>query len=190
MGFCDLEREINMKEIVKVGNKYNRLTAIKFVEMRGTQQYWLFHCDCGKKKVICAGFAKRGKSKSCGCLQREVAKEIGKNIKIHGMHGTRTHRSWMAMKNRCLNKNAERYNYYGGRGITICKEWLKFENFYSDMGVRPQGKSIDRINNNGNYLKSNCKWSTPKEQANNRRRRNVSNWYLEKRNATERYIIA
>lgn len=87
----------------------------------------------------------------------------------HGMYGTRIYHSWSAMKMRCLNPNYKEYNHYGERGITICPRWMKFENFYKDMGDVPVGKSIDRINNNLGYYKENCKWSTPKEQANNRR---------------------
>jgi hypothetical protein len=73
------------------------------------------------------------------------------------------------MKNRCFNKDAHNYKYYGGRGITVCKRWLKFENFYNDMGERPKDKTIDREDNEGGYKPSNCKWSTLKEQANNKR---------------------
>jgi len=78
--------------------------------------------------------------------------------------------SWCCMKQRCLNPNAIGYHRYGGRGITICGRWLEnFDNFCQDMGERPEGMTLDRINNDGNYESSNCKWSTPKEQANNRR---------------------
>jgi hypothetical protein len=80
-----------------------------------------------------------------------------------------TNTSWEAMKARCSNPNNNRYKNYGGRGIKVCKRWMKFENFLKDMGLRPDGLSLDRINNNKNYIPSNCKWSTQKEQANNRK---------------------
>jgi len=94
---------------------------------------------------------------------------VYKHKKIHGMYGTKTYCSWASMKQRCLNKKCNEYKDYGGRGITICREWMKFENFYEDMGERLEGKTLDRIDNNGNYEPNNCKWSTPKEQNNNNR---------------------
>ena len=107
-----------------------------------------------------------------GCLDEltdRKDKKTGKFIKTHGMCGTKIHKSWAAMKERCCNKNCKSYYNYGGRGITVCPEWLEFENFYKDMGDMPEGLTLDRIDNNGDYNKDNCKWSTKKEQQNNRR---------------------
>lgn len=87
----------------------------------------------------------------------------------HGMYGTRTNRSWEAMKRRCLNPKANNYSDYGGRGISIPDKWLKFEGFYEDMGERPEGMSLERINNSVGYSKDNCRWATQKEQNNNKR---------------------
>lgn len=150
------------KPIIKKGDRYGKLTAIIFVKKKNSIQYWLFKCDCGNEKVILVSNVSRGFVKSCGCLQKE-------NRIKHGMFGTRTYRSWDAMKQRCLNPNNIAYRYYGERGITICEEWLIFQNFYRDMGERPVGKTLDRIKNDKGYYKKNCKWSTPKEQANNTR---------------------
>lgn len=91
----------------------------------------------------------------------------------HGMHNTKTYHSWEQMKQRCLNPKATRYPTYGGVGITICERWSEFKNFYEDMGIRPAGTTLDRINPYGNYEPNNCRWATYKEQVHNRRRNHV-----------------
>ena len=153
------------KPTIKKGDKFNKLTAIEFrYKDKKSYQYWLFRCDCGNEKLIRVSNIKSGHIKSCGCSR------IGmKNGIKHGMINTGTYRSWCAMKTRCLNKNDEHYEGYGKRGITVCQEWMKFEKFYLDMGERPQGKSIDRMDNNKGYYKKNCRWSFHKQQCNNRR---------------------
>jgi hypothetical protein len=87
----------------------------------------------------------------------------------HGMHATRTYKSWRSMINRCTNPNTPGYASYGGRGITVCDRWLIFEPFLADMGVRPEGRTLDRINNDGNYEPGNCRWATRFEQQRNKR---------------------
>ena len=161
------KKSYSTKPIIKKEDKYNKLTAIKFNHKKKIRQYWLFRCDCGNEKVILVTDVKRGMTKSCGCLYKISNKKKGFK---HGMCKTNTYNSWCSMKRRCLNKNAYNYKSYGGREIVICSEWMNFENFYKDMGERPIGKTLDRINNNKGYYKKNCKWSTPKEQSNNTRK--------------------
>lgn len=142
------------------GQRYGRLTAIEFSgRERHGWAVWRFRCDCGKELTALAANARYGTTKSCGCLR----------IK-HGMNGTKEYHSWIGMLSRCRDPNNAGYKDYGGRGITVCDRWTKFENFFADMGLKPSpSHSIDRIDNNGNYEPSNCKWSTPEEQSNNQR---------------------
>ena len=130
---------------------------------------WLCICDCGNKKIVKSQTLRDGQSKSCGCLNRDVQRQkcIDRNTS-HGLSKTRTYRIWSGMIQRCFNKNNHKYNIYGARNITVCKSWLKFANFYRDMGECPPHHTLDRINTNGIYKPSNCRWATQKTQQNNR----------------------
>lgn len=148
------------------GKRYGMLTVVKY-DGNGR---WTVKCDCGNVKHMLTRNFKYGQNKGCGC-------QTGKKSGTHNMHDTRIYGIWEGMKARCQNPNNIYYHNYGGRGISLCSEWQKFDNFYKwsmENGYNDK-LTIDRINSNGNYEPSNCQWSTRKAQANNTRR----NHYIE-----------
>lgn len=143
------------------------LTLIKFHHKDWQSNYYnLYQCICGNQKVIRGASVKFGEIQSCGCLQKKGAHDRWFK---HGLTNTPEYTSWEHMNDRCLNPNFKQWKDYGGRGIQICKEWKDFKIFLRDMGKRPKNHTLDRINNNGNYEPSNCKWSSRAEQSLNRR---------------------
>ena len=158
------------------GEKYNRLTIIEEVEQIGYMRYFKCKCDCGNMWQGKLQSLRSGLTKSCGCLHKETASHTYiNNFTKHNNTSkgkwTTEYTTWNCMKNRCYDSKNIRYKHYGGRGIVICDRWLKsFNNFLEDMGPKPTPlHSIDRINVNGNYEPTNCRWSTTKEQNNNKR---------------------
>lgn len=153
------------------GKKFGRLTVKEFLYKQNKCNFWKCICDCGNEIVVRQKDLRRGHTKSCGCYQRERAKEA--NTK-HNLVGSKIYNTYLRMKQRCFDKNCERYKNYGGRGVTICDEWLDkengFINFYNwayENGYN-ENLSIDRIDVNGNYEPSNCRWITMEEQARNK----------------------
>lgn len=156
------------------GERFGRLTVESIGAKKGNEYTWICRCDCGSTKAVKGSKLKSGRTRSCGCLHNEVMAKIGKSQKKHGMTGSPEYRAWSLMKSRCLNPNNPRYAEWGGRGITVCKEWINsFEAFYAAVGPRPAGEkrrwSLGRINNFGNYEPGNVEWQDPKTQARNRR---------------------
>lgn len=156
------------------GQRFGRWTLIRRdgVTAWGRPQ-WLVQCECGTSKSIEVSSIARGDSASCGCLQKQVATA---RWTTHGLMGTRAHACWKSMKARCLNPLETGYKYWGGRGITICEKWLTFEGFFEDMGEAPEGMTIGRRDNDGNYEPGNCRWETQVQQQRNRRSNRRLSW--------------
>lgn len=154
------------------GQRFGRLLVRSFVETRGKstkKAYWLCTCDCGNECVTSGANLRSGSTKSCGCLYDTAT---GKSRSWHGMSRSKTYATWASIQARCYNPNQSCYSKYGALGVTVCARWRRsFEDFLADMGERPPGKTLDRINPFGNYEPQNCKWATHEEQSLNKRGR-------------------
>lgn len=157
--------------------RYNHLILLAELPERNLygQVRWLCLCDCGKFLIADRGNVTSGRTAACGC--QRVARGKTKIATKHG-HTWRgpkgrspTYSTWEAMHRRCSDPNHESYPYYGGRGIKVCDEWRDFAVFLKDMGERPEGKTLDRLDNGGNYCKINCRWATPSQQNANKRKK-------------------
>ena len=152
------------------GKVFGKLTVLKFHSIKDHKALWECICECGTKTISRGDHLRNGRSRSCGCL--------GGCPITHGCHrrGLKSpaYKSWANMMQRCTNPNSDWYHCYGGRGITVCEEWKDFRNFLRDMGERPAGLSLERINNDKGYSPDNCKWATTSEQNANKRPCNTS----------------
>lgn len=156
------------------GIRFGRWTVISLSGTRRqknyTRRFWNCVCVCGAVRKVSSMGLLSGSSKSCGCMRLDIINRPLTHGHVRNGRSTKTYRAWIAMKQRCLNPKHKYYKHYGGRGIRVCRRWLKFENFLEDMGIAPPGLSIERINNKtGNYTPSNCKWDTVRNQSRNRR---------------------
>lgn len=150
------------------GKKFGRIKVLYFVpDDSGYSKFWCV-CDCGKEKLIMAQSLIRGSIVSCGCYQKERISQLS-TVHGHGKTGvlrSKTYSSWAAMMDRCeWGGHKIMYSKYGAKGIRVCNEWHDFTNFLRDMGERPDGTSIDRINNSLGYFKENCRWATRRQQS-------------------------
>ena len=165
---CEVRSNMGMVKVRRnlVGMVFGRLTVLSqaadHVKPNGKRRAkWLCQCSCGSEpKSIEQANLFYGNVQSCGCLKFDIE---------HGLCKSKTYKSWAGMFDRCNNPKDHGYHNYGGRGITVCVRWKKFENFLEDMGECPEGLSLDRINVNGNYEPSNCRWTNRSEQAYNQR---------------------
>jgi hypothetical protein len=147
------------------GLRVGRLT-VKSLDLTKKHRSWLCVCDCGVTKSVYACSLKAKTTVSCGCFQREW---VSAKFKKHGKSKTPIYRLWHNVMQRCYNPKNPDYENYGARGVKVSEDWQNFENFYSDMGEKPEGLSLEREDNEKNYSKENCKWGSTKEQALNKR---------------------
>lgn len=146
------------------GRVFGELTVVERAASRNGNTYYVCTCTCGSVKAVLAKNLQNGRTKTCGCIR---------GTEQHGYRYTSTYRSWISMRQRCLNPKATGYKNWGGRGVTVCDRWDKFSLFLLDMGERPPGTTLERLENDGNYEPGNCIWGTYKQQANNRRNKST-----------------
>lgn len=153
----------------RMGERHGHLVVIGKINSQGERSRWRVRCDCGKTKIVRSDslFYKYPTPRSCGCIG---LKKLIARATRHGKSKSPIYKIWAAMISRCHRKSDAGYIWYGARGIKVCKSWRKFDNFYADMGDRPDGLSLDRIDNNGNYESGNCRWATLAQQIANKRR--------------------
>jgi hypothetical protein len=157
------------------GKRFGRWVVQRLASSPNPGAHWLCLCDCGTSRVVDGHGLRRGRSESCGCLFSYLKSfRMTRHGHTNNDKQTTEYTIWRGMIRRCLDPNSTPYSWYGGRGITVCDRWKIFDNFLADMGFRPNGKTLERVNNDGNYEPGNVVWATRKEQAQNRRTRRAA----------------
>lgn len=154
------------KTIDLVGQNFGNWKVLLRAGSKHGHTMWLCVCRCGTKRVVEGVSLRKGDTTSCGCLHEELMSHLKGT---HNLSKTSAYKTWKSMKARCYNPRRTDFKYYGLRGIIVCDRWLKFENFYNDMGEKPKGFTLERKNNSLGYSPENCKWATMKEQNRNSR---------------------
>jgi len=175
----DPQHSTRRKDIT--GKRFGRLVALMAIGKSPDNSFiWLCECDCGTKVAVGGCALRRGTKQSCGCLWLDSMHARA----THGMTGTKTYQAWIDMHRRCHDKDHPAFKDYGDRGIEVCMRWCHFENFVADMGICPDGLTLDRISNDGGYSPLNCRWTTMREQSRNRR----TNRHLTFNGQTKTYV--
>jgi hypothetical protein len=176
-----------MKMIDLTGQCFDRWVVLGRAENTAQRQaQWLCRCECGNERVLKSIVLRKRLSRSCGCLKLEIlAKRSTKHGHSPAAKVSPTYNSWAGMVARCTNPRHTHYAYYGGRGITVCDRWLVFADFLADMGEKPNGLSIDRIDNSKGYEPGNCRWATATRQMRNKRNNRILVFNGEPRSVAE-----